>query len=245
MPSQLKSDTARANGAKSRGPKTPETRAISSQNAVTHGFTACHTTLLKCENAAEFEETIASHFATYKPANPAQENLVNDMISAHWRIRRLHLVETQLVDLEMIRNRAEVDKTFTHPDANVHLAEGFRTLIEHARTLSHLSRYESRLYRIHDRAYRTLRELQIREPHREDLCASLESGPSPQPAIEPAPPPESQEKNEETNPPCALSQRLLRPSIVPQSADYTPVPLPPLLAATINRLAKRKRLHRL
>src|SRR5947209_6643140 len=99
MPSQLKSDTARANGAKSRGPKSAGTRAISSQNALRHGFTACHTTLLKCENPDEFEHSIASHFVTYRPAGVDQEALVNEMISARWRIRRLRIVETRLIDL--------------------------------------------------------------------------------------------------------------------------------------------------
>ena len=39
MTSELKAATARANGVKkSRGPKTAETRAISSRNSVGHGF---------------------------------------------------------------------------------------------------------------------------------------------------------------------------------------------------------------
>jgi hypothetical protein len=46
MPSQLKSDTARANGAKSRGPKTAEGKEKSSKNSLKHGFTSRHSILL-------------------------------------------------------------------------------------------------------------------------------------------------------------------------------------------------------
>ncbi len=56
MPSQLKSDTARANGAKSRGPKSAETKEKSSRNSLRHGFTSRHSILLECENEDEFQE---------------------------------------------------------------------------------------------------------------------------------------------------------------------------------------------
>jgi len=47
MPSELKSETARTNGAKSHGPKTPEGKEASSRNAIKHGMTARNTYILE------------------------------------------------------------------------------------------------------------------------------------------------------------------------------------------------------
>ena len=54
MPSELKSETARINGAKSRGPATEAGKATSSQNAIKHGMTAHDTYILECERADEY-----------------------------------------------------------------------------------------------------------------------------------------------------------------------------------------------
>src|SRR5438045_2635312 len=101
MPSQLKSDTARANGAKSKGPKTAETREISSRNSLKHGCTARHTMLLACEDPAEFQRVADEYMTTYQPANPMERNLVEEMIGAKWRIQRLKTIEIALMDYEM------------------------------------------------------------------------------------------------------------------------------------------------
>ena len=53
MPSLSKSESARINGAKSRGPKTEAGRQRSSQNALKHGLTA-ETLVLPTEDPAEF-----------------------------------------------------------------------------------------------------------------------------------------------------------------------------------------------
>src|SRR6266568_978595 len=73
MPSQLRSDTARANGAKSRGPKSAETKEKSSRNSLRHGFTSRHTILLECENEDELQELEDDFAATYQPATPAEQ----------------------------------------------------------------------------------------------------------------------------------------------------------------------------
>src|SRR4051812_49867034 len=103
-PSQLKSDTARANGAKSRGPKSAATREISSRNSLRHGFTAHNTILLACESQADFDEMVARYKAIHQPATAEEEGLVKEMIAARWRIERLWTAETSLIDVEMIRH---------------------------------------------------------------------------------------------------------------------------------------------
>jgi len=206
MTSKLRSETSRANGAKSHGPKSAETRAISSQNALKHGFTSCHTTVLKCEDEDEFEDTIDKHYVTYRPATTAQENLVDEMISARWRIRRVRIAETRLFDLEMIRNQAAVEKFYTQTDPGTHLAEAFRTLMDH--TFSLISRYESRLLRLHAHAYRTLRELQKSDPEPNAPVPASDPEPDPASAIEQTasvPGPEPQCQVDQTNPAARAS----------------------------------------
>src|SRR5207253_2064195 len=55
MPTQLRSDTARANGAKSHGPATAEGCAKSSRNAVKHGLFSRNPLVLECETDDDFE----------------------------------------------------------------------------------------------------------------------------------------------------------------------------------------------
>src|SRR5712692_6114552 len=130
MPSQLRSDTARANGAKSRGPKSAETKEKSSRNSLRHGFTSRHTMLLECEDEDEFQELEEEFAATHQPATPAEQDLVNEMVAARWRINRIRTIETVILDCEMIRNRPEIEKTFLQPDSHVHMAMAFRKLAE-------------------------------------------------------------------------------------------------------------------
>jgi hypothetical protein len=241
-----------------RGPKSAGTRAISSQNALHHGFTACHTTLLKCENPDEFEHSIASHFVTYHPAGPDQEVLVNEMISARWRIRRLRIVETRLIDLEMMRNNAEIEKKYAEPDSTTQLTEAVRALLEDVRSLSLISRYESRLFRMHDRCYRTLRELQRvadRGPQGSGPVEAVEPEPVPpipHTEIELVPAPsESQSKDDQTNPPRSASSRREtltgRPQLHHSAEGWQPGPLVAWrsqLLAVVTRLPVTKRLRR-
>jgi hypothetical protein len=160
MPSELKSETARINGAKSRGPTTDAGKEISSLNALKHGFTSRKTLILKTESPDEYREFLAEHIAIHQPATPPELELVDQMAIARWRIRRFVGAETVLIDCEMTRNHEKVAKEFGPTDSDVHLAMAIRSLADESRCLSLMSRYESRLQRVHDKAYAALRELQ-------------------------------------------------------------------------------------
>src|SRR6266478_5275787 len=139
MPSQLRSDTARANGAKSHGPKSAATREISSQNSLRHGFTARHLILLECENEDQFKKMEDYFAAMHQPVTLAEQDLVDEMVAARWRLQRIRAIETVILDCEMIRKKPEIEETFVQPDAAVHMAMAFRTLAEDSRCSSLIS----------------------------------------------------------------------------------------------------------
>jgi hypothetical protein len=171
MVSNLKSETARTNGAKSRGPTTPEGKEKSSRNALKHGLTAgSGNVLLDCEDPVQFDETIDKLLGIHEPATPAEEDIVEEMVAARWRIRRMWTIETNLLNVEILTQQS--NPSVSEGDPGIHLAMAFRTLADDSHSLALASRYESRLQRVYDRAYKTLRELQQarksespKEPH--------------------------------------------------------------------------------
>jgi hypothetical protein len=192
MPSELKSETSRINGAKSHGPKTPEGKEASSHNSLKHGFTSAKTFILHCESAEEYQEFLAEHIAIHQPVTAPEKELVDQMAIARWRIRRFVAAETDLLDTEMVRNRDKVNKEFAPADSAVHLAMAIRSLADESRVLSLMSRYESRLQRVHDKAYAALRELQSNRPdHSPSVSAGADHVEDKKSPNEPTAPPEA------------------------------------------------------
>src|SRR6266481_7604088 len=159
MTSELKSATARANGAKSRGPKTDETRERSSRNSLRHGIVARKTILLECEDPDEFQAMLDEYGVTYQPGNAIEQDLVDEMISARWRGGRLAMIVTSLLDMQMDEQRQSVQPPPRRDPARP-IATAFMSLADQSKALALALRYESRLRRIHERAFSTLRELQ-------------------------------------------------------------------------------------
>src|SRR5579872_7566448 len=161
MPSKLRSETARINGAKSRGPTTTAGLEKSSQNAVTHGLTSENIIVLDCESRSRFDEILNEFMETYQPANAAETDLVEEMVAARWRIRRMRGIETSLMNDE-IENQAS--QSMTDAGYRTYLARAHRALSDDSRALQLAQRYQTRLHRIFYQAYAILRDLQqIRE----------------------------------------------------------------------------------
>ena len=205
MPSQLRSDTARINGAKSQGPKSAEGRAISSLNAVKHGFTSHSTILLACEDHDEFATMLKDYMAAYRPTDAIEKRMVEEMLSAEWRIRRLKSIETALIDCEMMRQEPELEKTITPFDVGIQLAVAFTALADESRALALITRYESRLHRIHDRT------LNLLITKRQNAKPGEPLAPSARPQPIPWPEKSLETKNDETNP-APVTQPASEPS---------------------------------
>src|SRR6266540_1598642 len=158
MTTQLKSDTARVNGAKSHGPKTAEGRAKSSRNATKHGLSSRNPLVLECENEDDFQAVHEQQMEIHQPATPAEKDLVDQMVAARWRILRLQSIETDVLDTEM-RRRQENQRERGRDDI-IRLSNAYTTVADNSRAMALASRCESRFTRIYQSSYKILRELQ-------------------------------------------------------------------------------------
>ncbi|HEX4228726.1 MAG TPA: hypothetical protein VHZ07_08650 [Bryobacteraceae bacterium] len=73
--------------ARSTGPRTPQGKAVSSQNATTHGCRS-KTLILPDEDPAEYESLHKNWWDHYQPAGQAEETLVKQLIDNHWYLMR-------------------------------------------------------------------------------------------------------------------------------------------------------------
>jgi len=95
----------RANSLHSRGPRSPEGKAKSSQNSFKHGLYSKQL-VLPNEDPAELDDLRASLRAQHQPANTTEEILVNELAENFWRIRRMRQLEARTLNPENLENLA-------------------------------------------------------------------------------------------------------------------------------------------
>ena len=164
MSSQLKSETARTNGAKSRGPVTPEGKARSAANSRRHGLTA--SVLIDGESDEHFQLLLADFMDQFQPQTGVETDLVEVMAIARWRLRRLLSIETNLFELEMVSRRKQINADFKGIDQEGRLAFVFQKLSDAGNSLALLIRYEGSLNRSYDKALKQLLQLQSSRQNR-------------------------------------------------------------------------------
>jgi hypothetical protein len=150
-----KSESARINGGKSRGPKTPEGKAKSSQNAIKHGIFA-QVVVLKTENADLFAELTQDYIRRFEPRDEVEFALVEQMVAATWRLSRCWELQTQTMNLEMARDQ--------DPDSENLKARSFHAAIGNGSAMQLLHRFENSYERIITRSIRTLANLRKNFP---------------------------------------------------------------------------------
>ena len=173
-----RSEAARVNGAKSRGPITEEGKRRSSLNALRHGLAADKDKAFVCQNESQpgWDSLYDDLIERFDPVGQIELDLVAELAHARWRLRRCCAIETGVLDAEMDRQSADVEAACEAVDDNARLALAFSHLAENQRTLDVLSRYEARARRGFDRALRNLIQLQAGRAQRNTDSAAL-SGP--------------------------------------------------------------------
>lgn len=97
-PAQI--EASRRNGAKSRGPKTPTGKAISSRNRTTHGFRAARNPCLPSwEDSAAFQRHLEEYLKSFLPQDRAQYECVHDIALADWQSRHVHTLNARAIEI--------------------------------------------------------------------------------------------------------------------------------------------------
>jgi hypothetical protein len=165
---------ARVNGARSRGPRTPEGKARSSKNALAHGLAATVHLLAPGEDPAELQRLQAAFLAAHAPDRPSRALLLERLVAAAWKLRRAERLESALHRLAPRAAPGRLDPDPGLPAALTRQAE-----------YALLLRYQSRLEGFLLRALRLLEEPPPAEPP-DPEPAILEDDPDPV-EVEPGP----------------------------------------------------------
>jgi len=152
MSSQRRIDSSRANGARSRGPKTPQGLARCQDAPCTHGVTA-RNVILDGESEDEFRALLNSYLVHFRPRSPREVDLVTTVVSARWRLSRLTAFETELHNSAIARQDPGLP-----PDHRMALA--WRALSDESNVLENLQRHAAHLNRIYCSALEELEEIE-------------------------------------------------------------------------------------
>ena len=198
MPKLTKAESVRINGAKSRGPKTPNGLANSTVNAVKHGLTA-KTLALTNENTDLLLEIMNSYFDLFLPANKMEIDIVCDIVAARWRLRRIWRYQTAMLDVEMDNQTPAFEKRYQTFDEDMRGAAAFSAIVDNSKGYVTALRTDVHLTRIYRTAVDDLRRLRggkllsedrifQNEPESSDLSPLTTTEPEPEISTEPKEP---------------------------------------------------------
>ena len=106
---------SRANGALSRGPKTPEGKCRAAGNHCTHGFySTC--ILLKSESPDHYAKFCQKFHDSLQPNTEQERQAVDRIAAAKWQLDRLHEKETRLLNQHLPANEPDNIKAIVVAD---------------------------------------------------------------------------------------------------------------------------------
>ncbi len=232
--SQQQADSNRRNAQKSTGPRTPEGKAASSRNGLTHGLSGDKHFILEGEDPEAFLRLLQDLHDHLRPVGDSEELVVQRIAAAQWRLDRAFALEAGIyreestivagldrqkrVYHEFYMKRDGKDPNAPDPhDPEDLLARAFMEGGKGPDNFTRLVRYETAIERSIERGMKHLKALQAA---RNAQCPAVPEPPHapetpapepPKPALTP-----SDSKNYEANPEIA---------IFPQSSPTPPSPV--------------------
>lgn len=137
------------------GPRTPEGKLRSSQNARRHAITA-RVHIATPEESAIYDAHLEGYLDAFKPVGIVERDLVIELSSLRFRLKRVASLEDSIFALGHEQFAASVS---THPQAGAALAEGM-TWLRDARSIQLLSLYESRLRKAAEKTQAEIERIQ-------------------------------------------------------------------------------------
>ena len=174
MSTEAQKNAARQNGALSNGPVTPEGKARAARNSTKHGLTG-GAVVLPDESQKEYDAFKADYLNTWCPETLAERDMVEQMVAARWRLRRIERMEAAILNQAFER---ELEILGENPDRDLARQRAYANVIENSKGWRSLDRHQSTLQRSYDQAMKALRilqaerEKQMFERVRQDIEAS-------------------------------------------------------------------------
>jgi hypothetical protein len=249
----------RANAARSTGPRSPEGKARSAQNARKHGFTASTFAVVRLEDVNEIANLTADAVAVYQPVNSQELFAVERIALTQQAILRAARLESGLfttclnetldqrdspmmfLDPAMVDGNTEATR---QQNRNYLLAEGFTMAAKASNVWSLFLRYQAQAERQYRRAIEEFARL---KSLRHELPNEPIFDPQPEPTEPTCPSSETKPMAPESpvpmpDPPAPPSEPASAPSPGPwpPTPGPSPVPVPPSARITLEKRDTRR-----
>ncbi|MGD0365616.1 MAG: hypothetical protein ABSC93_32430 [Bryobacteraceae bacterium] len=232
--SQQQADSNRRNAQKSTGPRTPEGKAASSRNGLTHGLSGDKHFILEGEDPEAFLRLLQDLHDHLRPVGDSEELVVKRIAAAQWRLDRAFALETGIYREEstmltgLDRQKRKYHEFYMNRDgkdsnpADPHepddlLARAFMAGGKGPDNFTRLVRYETAIERSIERGMKHLRALQAARNAQCPAVPEASHAPEPPAPEQPnLPSTHLDSKNYEANP---------EPGAFPQSSPVPPSPV--------------------
>ena len=161
MATEAQRKANRENAKKSTGPRTPEGKARSSQNAIKHGLLA-RDAVMADEDPAEYDRQLQILEENLFPKNAIEFELVLQIADSRWRMRRITRIEAGLTTHQYHCTDGFTRKQYPNtvvPGRNGENQLLGKSMQDRTQALNNLARYRTMTSRDITRALRMIRQL--------------------------------------------------------------------------------------